>query len=131
SDPIQAFLVGVLVAALLGILIWWKRMGWQGKMPLQEGYGLRRMVRTGLPLLLSSSMFLIMNDLDLLMLGYFVKDAEVGYYSAAMRIANLCNVALFAVNMIAAPKFSEKYAQGDLEGLDGMVRRATQMVFSV
>jgi O-antigen/teichoic acid export membrane protein len=48
-----------------------------------------------------------------------------------MRIANLCNIALFAVNMIAAPKFSEKFSQGDTAGLHRTVRRATQMVFVV
>jgi O-antigen/teichoic acid export membrane protein len=130
-DPIRGFLIGLLLACMLGLAVWGKRSGWNGRRIEEGSYGLKRMLVTGLPLLFSGSMFFIMNHLDLLMLGYFMQDADVGDYSAAMRVANLCNVALFAVNMIAAPKFAEKYASGDLDGLDRIVRRATQMVFAV
>lgn len=130
-DPVRALLIGIGVSALTGLFLWTRRIGWKGNEEEKGEYGVKAMIRTAHPLFLTSSMVFLMSWLDLVMLGYFVDDAEVGVYSVAMRVANLCNVALFAVNMIAAPQFSEKYSKGDMEGLDRTVRRATQMVFTV
>ncbi|MFB6258252.1 MAG: flippase [Flavobacteriales bacterium] len=129
--PVRSYLIGMTAASALGLFLWWWHNGWNGVKGGEGSNGPLELMKVGFPFFLSSSMFLIMNWADLMMLGYFLKDQEVGVYSVAMRVANLNNVALYAVNMIAAPKFSEKYAQGDMEGLNRLVRRATNMVFAV
>lgn len=74
------------------------------------------------PMLLSTSMFMVMNWTDTLMIGYYLTEDEVGIYRLAFKVAALVTFAQFAINSIAAPMFSSFKAKGDMTGLRRMVR---------
>ncbi|MBM71212.1 MAG: hypothetical protein CL847_00310 [Crocinitomicaceae bacterium] len=74
------------------------------------------------PMLLSTSMFMVMNWTDTLMIGYYLEESEVGIYRLAFKIAALTTFAQFAINSIAAPMFSSFNANGDMKGLRKIVR---------
>lgn len=80
------------------------------------------MLTVALPMLLSTSMFMVMNWTDTLMIGYYLDSREVGIYRIAFKIAALITFAQFAINSIAAPMFSSFKAKNDLKGLRRMVR---------
>jgi len=80
-------------------------------------------------MLLTSSMFLVMHWTDMIMLGMFRAESEVGVYSVVLKMATLASIPLFAINSIAAPKFAEFYRQRDMEGLGRFVRQSTKIVF--
>ena len=73
-------------------------------------------------MLLSTSMFMVMNWTDTLMIGYYLTEDEVGIYRLAFKVAALVTFAQFAINSIAAPMFSSFKAKGDMTGLRRMVR---------
>ena len=74
------------------------------------------------PMLLSTSMFMVMNWTDTLMIGYFLEESHVGIYRLAFKVAALITFAQFAINSIAAPMFSSFKAKGDIEGLKKLVK---------
>jgi O-antigen/teichoic acid export membrane protein len=56
-------------------------------------------------------------------LGVWYDSADVGIYNVAMRIATILTLALAATNNIAAPKFAELYATGNLQTLSQLTRK--------
>ncbi len=66
--------------------------------------------KLSIPMLLSGSMFLVMSWTDILLLGYYLDETQVAIYSIAFKISTVITIALYAVNAIASPKFSELHA---------------------
>ena len=57
-------------------------------------------LRQSIPMMLSSSVLLLMSWTDSLMIGSFINEYEVGLYNVAMRIAMITSLTLHAVNSI-------------------------------
>jgi O-antigen/teichoic acid export membrane protein len=92
---------------------------------------LRPLLKVAFPMLISTSMFMIMNWTDTLMIGYYLDEAEVGIYRLAFKVATLITFAQFAINSIAAPMFSSFKAQDDLAGLIKMTRNIGYMNLAI
>jgi O-antigen/teichoic acid export membrane protein len=85
-------------------------------------------LRTSLPMLLSSSLFLFMNWTDILMLSAFKPEEEVGIYNTALKIAALNSIILFAVNSIAMPKYAELYGRKDDTLFKNFIKQTTLLL---
>ena len=89
----------------------------------------KEILKVSLPMLLTSSMTLVMGWTDIIMLGVFMSEEEVGVYSVVVKIAVITSIFLMAINTIAAPKFSELYSKRDMEGLKNIAQSSTKMIF--
>ncbi len=94
-------------------------------------YKNRHILSITLPMLLSNSLFLIMNWTDTLMLSGFRGEDEVGIYSTSLKIAALNSIVLVAINSIAMPKFAELYIRKDKQAFENFVKQSTLLMFSV
>ncbi len=90
-----------------------------------------KLLRLSVPMLLSNSLFLVLNWTDILMLGAFINEDQVGVYSIALKIAALNAVILVGVNSIAMPKYAELFAQKNMKGLKKFVKQTTLLIFSL
>lgn len=128
--PILAYAMGVGLLALLGFISWKKSTsGKKGMDGHESPPALREMLSISMPMLLASSLFMVINWTDTLMLGFFMEEKDVGVYNIAYRIANVSNLILFAVKSIAVPKISEAYHSGNTESLRKDTKNATFMIF--
>lgn len=84
-------------------------------------YKISTWVSVALPLLLVSSVYMIMNRLDILMIGIFRSTTEAGIYSVSSRISTLITFSLTVVSTIAAPMISELYTQAQIKKLQQLV----------
>ncbi len=89
----------------------------------------RKILSVSLPMLLTSSLILVMSWTDIIMLGIFTDEAEVGIYNVIVKLAMLSVLTMMAINTIAGPKFSELYSRGDMQGLKKTAQNATRMIF--
>ncbi len=69
----------------------------------------RKIITTTLPMMMTNSLFLVMNWTDVLMLASMTNDAAVGIYNVSLKIAALNSIVLIAVNSIAMPKYAELF----------------------
>ena len=74
------------------------------------------------PMLLSTTMFIIMNWTDTIMIGIYLEESEVGVYRLAFKVAALVTFAQFAVSSIAAPMFSSYKTNNDMQGMKKITR---------
>ena len=65
-----------------------------------------QLFRIATPMLISSSLFLVISWSDTLMLGYFLPEERVGLYRIVFKVATLITFAQFALNTVVAPMVS-------------------------
>lgn len=94
-------------------------------------YELREWIRTSLPMLLIRGFAVIMNRVDVLMVGLLLGAAPTGIYAVALRTADLTSFSLLAVNAVTSRRISPLYKQGRMEELESIAKRATLVSFFV
>ncbi|GGF98571.1 flippase [Paenibacillus abyssi] len=110
------FAAAVLVTYVLGAFVLRYRIGPETA-GLEPQYETRRWMAVSLSLMINAGMYLILGQLNVLMMGVMHGSTESGIFSAAVRLAALVSFALTAINMTAAPLLSEMFAKGDTKQL--------------
>ena len=133
--PIFAFLLGLLIVAILSFFVFSHRLNQEENKSNSKiddaGIGLsyKAILLVSLPLLLAQSGQFIMAWTDKLMLGGIMTAHEVGIYDVAFKLSMFVNIALTAVNSISSPKFAEMYAKKDFKRLEKIVHQSTKLIF--
>jgi O-antigen/teichoic acid export membrane protein len=126
--PLIVYIISITGVAGLSVVWWFKRANISS---LANGNNLqsKNLLTVSLPMLLTSSLFLVMWWTDTIMLGIFRTEGEVGIYSVALKIATLASITLFSINTIAAPKFAEFYGRGDMNSLEKIIKQSSKLIF--
>ena len=126
--PATGFTMATIITAF-GYQYFWKKEI-QYTEPIQiEKSAYRLMLRESLPMLMTGSIFFILNWIDNLCIGYFRTEAEVGIYDTAFKIAAASAIILQAVNAIQAPVFAEFKEEGDIRKLRLSVFESNRILF--
>lgn len=91
-------------------------------------YELGRWLRSALPFMVISGMFVINARTGAVMLGALESPAAVGLYVIASRGADLIAMVLLAVNTAFAPTLARLFAQGQRRQLEHTVARSTRLI---
>lgn len=86
------------------------------------------LMRVGSPFMLATSGAMIMMWSDVIVLGMFEGNVEVGYYAAASRLTVILSLISVAVVSIVAPKMASSWHSKDFVGLKLTARRATLLM---
>lgn len=122
------YLLAALAAFGIGGLQMWRAN--PGVMETEKSpVASERWLKSALPFLLVSGMFVINNRADMIMLGVIRGQTPVGLYVTAVRGASLVAFVLAAANAALAPKLSELFASGDGPALKQTLRWSTATVF--
>jgi O-antigen/teichoic acid export membrane protein len=128
--PVYAFLGSFVVTGIAG----WAFMEYNFKRTMQprdrvEPIAARTILSVSLPMLMTASMQFLIGQTGVILLGMFRTEAEVGYYDIAVKLANLTNFLLLAINSMAAPRFSELFQRNELEELFYVAKKSTRLIF--
>ena len=93
----------------------------------QPQFETRAWTRTLLPLSLISGLQMIRSQIDILLLGFLVSDADVGIFKIGATIALQVTFALGLVNAVLAPKIVPLRAKRDYAGLRALMRQGTKI----
>ncbi len=85
---------------------------------------------SSIPFGLTAAMQLINGRTDILVLGMFREDSEVGIYRVAVQLATIIIFGQQAVNAIQGPHVAHLYASGDMKKLQKMVTRSSRAIFA-
>lgn len=84
----------------------------------------RELLRFSAPLMLMTSMVMILSNLDIFFLSYFHSANDIGVYNAVYPLAELLTMTLSGFSFIFLPMFSRLHS----EGLEGEMLRIYQVV---
>lgn len=92
-------------------------------------YHLKKILIFSYPMLVTGSFAMIMGWTDIIMLGIFLTETDVGVYVVAQKMAGIVSLSLVVVNSVVAPKFAEYYAKKKLLHLESLVHQSTMLIF--
>ena len=75
-------------------------------------------VKDSFPLMLSSSLILLLGWTDTIFLGIYTSSKDVGIYHVALKLAALIGFSLQSMNSILAPKIAKAYKEEDKKHYD-------------
>jgi len=87
--------------------------------------------RAVLPLAMISGLQLVNNQADIIVLGIFRSDEEVGIYRAVFQMALLVVFGLQAMNQMLQPHFARLYRQGDMDRLQRLVTISARAILAL
>ncbi len=122
-----AYIAGVSLAFLFSFIFLWKEF--RDTTDEKERVSMKHILSVSFPMLMSSSLFMIMSWTDTIMLGIWRSEEEVGIYNVAVRLSMITSFTLMAINSIAAPKFAEFWGRKDMEGLKRVAQQSTKLIF--
>jgi len=99
-----------------------------GAAPRTEPAEWRRAV---LPLAMIAGLQLVNNQADIIVLGIFRSDEEVGIYRAVFQMALLVVFGLQAMNQMLQPHFARLYRQGDMARLQRLVTLSARAILAL
>lgn len=93
----------------------------------------REWLSVSFPFVVLSATHLILNQVDVIMVGSILGTTEAGIYAVASRVAVLVLFALTAINVIAGPMISQLHAQKNILALQHVVTLVARgsLVFSL
>lgn len=82
-----------------------------------------------LPLAMIAGLQVVNNQADIIVLGIFRTDEEVGVYRAVFQVAFLVVFGLQAMNQLLQPHFARLYRQKDTDRLQRLVKLSARIIF--
>lgn len=132
---------GIPVYALLGSFAITGIVGWitmevafKNKMNPQDHVkpmNGREILSISLPMLITASMQFLISQTAIIVLGMFRNEAEIGYFSIALKLATLTIFFLQAMNSMAAPKFSELFHSDQIDELFYVAKKSAKLIFYI
>lgn len=95
----------------------------------RAGIPLKTILQQSLPMLATSSIYLLNSQVDKIMIGMLKTTADVGIYNVALRISTMTSLGLAAVNAIAAPKIAGLYSEKRMKELEQVLYNSARAMF--
>ncbi len=121
------YLIGVLFAFILTVVFIVKEYPYESF----KRVSFKKLYYLGQPMLLISSGALIMSWTDILVLGVFETEFEVGVYVVATKIVVLTSLVLVAMNAITSPKYASLYSEGRLKELAKLAQKSSLVLLII
>lgn len=133
-DVIYAKLLGDLFSGILAIYLLsklWKNLQIKSS-PLEKiSIKTRTLLEMASPFFLISFLYLMMNHIDILMLGSMLDEHAVGVYQIATKLTLMLSFIIQGVVLFAAPTISELYFSNEFEKTKRFIRQTTTVMFLV
>ena len=128
----QAMLAGLLAAlavAVLQVVLLGRALA-----PMMSGaaaaeYHTGEWIRVAGSLLAVSLFVLLLGQVDLLVAGFFLEPAQIGIYSAAIRVSSLIGFVPLSVTIVTSPQIAALYSQRDAVGLQELAAHIAHLSF--
>lgn len=131
--PVYAVIAGFTLTGIIGwgIIEYSFYLQIRRQERVVENITIGNILRLSIPMLMTSTMGFIIGQTGIIMLGMFRTEAEVGYYSTALKFAALPAFTLNAVNSIVAPKFSELFHLKKIDDLFYIAKKSSKFLFYI
>lgn len=130
DNPIYAIFASITITALFGM--WIMDRAFQQRISSKDilnSVSIKDVLKISLPMLMTSTMGFVIGQTSIIVLGIFYSEAEVGYFSIAVKLSTLTLFIISAVNTIAAPKFSELYHGEKIDDLFYVAIKSAKLIF--
>jgi len=124
---IFSYVVGIYIAFFFSMYFWLKKINVPSS---NDGIiSFKNLLSISIPMLLTTSLFYIINWTDTIILAYYDTSYNIGVYNIAVKMSMAASIVLFSINSIAAPKYSELYSSNKRNEFKAMVKFSSKLIF--
>lgn len=116
------------VGVTLSVGLFWKKI-YKNNVSSKKIF--EKLLKTAKPLFFISIAGIVINNSDIIILGFFSEAKDVGIYVVAARIALLTSVLLQISNSALSPKIAALYAENNIKSLEEMIKKITKGLFFI
>lgn len=127
-SPALGYMLSCFIVLILYSIAWYKYSRLKEVVAI-ETTSMKEMAIESLPMMITGSIFFILNWIDNLVIGIFRTELEVGLYDTAFKIASASAIILMAINAIQGPTFAEYHSKNDISKLRESIFTSTKMLF--
>jgi O-antigen/teichoic acid export membrane protein len=129
KEVVSIYLVSSVVSVLLIIAFFqnWNRLHATTKLISTEKIktaSSRALLVLSLPMMVQGIAAILLSTTDIWVLGLFASKDDVAIYGTVARLTTLLTLALSVINMVIPPMLATLYKNGDLAGLEQLMRTA-------
>lgn len=129
ASAMMMFAVAMLLSYMFGAWVLYRKIT-----PLTRTFAAKfetkLWVTVSASLMINAGMYLVLGQLNVVMLGIVHGTYESGIFSAAVRVATMISFAITSINMIAAPLISEQFAKKDMKRLQSICTLSARSGFA-
>ena len=125
--PLLSYCFSILILYILSCFFVYNIFN--SKKELIEPKKYKDILKISIPMMLTSSMFYILQWSDTLILGMYNSSNDVGIYNIVLKISLFAGLGLFAVNSIVAPLFAKYFYNGNDEEFINSVKQSSKLIF--
>ena len=126
---VYGFLISSAISALFGLYLL-KRIFPDIVSELKPSYEFWKLLRFSLPVLFIGFSFVLLNQTDRIMLGYFKASKDLGIYSAAAIISQQAGLITYSFSCIFCPIISDLYNRNEFKQLEKLYKVDSLTKFS-
>lgn len=89
----------------------------------------KQMFLESYPMLVASSIVMVMGWSDVFILGFYVDEHDIGLYSTAVKLATIVSFTYNAIATITSPKIAEYYSKSDKTRFKSIVKFSANIMF--
>lgn len=119
--------IAVLFTAILSIIVCITKLNHKN---LKSQISAIFFLKDSFPMLLSSSILILLGLIDIQVMGIYETNTNIGIYSVCLKLASLTTFSLQAINSILAPKIAKSYNEGG-EKYKELIRFSTKLNFLI
>jgi O-antigen/teichoic acid export membrane protein len=90
---------------------------------------IKEITSVSIPMGITSGMLLIIANFDILLLGFYRSETEIGIYSIASRLALLTGFIISSINAVSAPQYSELNYSDQKSKLLSLAIKSSRLIF--
>lgn len=136
--PISAYSFSVILLVTSGSYIWFKFLTRKTvltkvlkKVREDNRFKFYKLISRSFPFMLASSIILIGNQVDQVLIKILDSSEMLGIYMVAFKISMVISFPLVAINTISAPKFSEYFGLNDMKNLEATAKYTSNLCMFV
>jgi O-antigen/teichoic acid export membrane protein len=127
---VYGFLISSAISAFFGLYLL-KRIFPDIISELKPSYESWKLLRFSLPVLFIGFSYVLLNQTDRLMLGYFKASKDLGIYSAAAIISQQAGLITYSFSCIFCPIISDLYNRNEFKQLEKLYKTVTRWIVSL
>lgn len=130
---LDAFLFGFVLTGIVStiyLLLAFKKESTSDK-NLGIDISYKEILKRSSPMAISSMAFLLMQSIDVILIGKFLTFTDVAYYSVTVKLTMVIGLVLSSVNAVNAPIISNLFNSNDRKGLEKNIQKTTRLIFTL
>jgi O-antigen/teichoic acid export membrane protein len=127
---VYGFLISSAISAAYGLYLL-RRIFPDIVSELKPSYEFRKLIRFSLPVLFVGFSYVLLNQTDRIMLGYFKASRDLGVYTAAAIISQQAGLVTYSFSCIFCPIISDLYNRNEFRQLEKLYKTVTRWIVSL